>query len=505
MKTWQRAWAAFAAWSALWMGVFVAAAVKTYRWGFPLDDAWIHQTYARNLAAFGQWAYRPNLPSAGATAPLWVLLQAVGQALGTAPLVWSALLGWLTLTGVGFSVWLWWRRARPDDAPAWAWAAGLGVSGAWHLIWAALSGMETAFFAWLLLLVVLFASRGKRSNRGALAVGALVGIAAWVRPEGVLVLPWLALAWAAAVWKPPAAGKAPRPREVLGRWVALGAGFALVFAPYVGFNWHLSGHLWPNTFYAKQTEYAALLQFPLGLRLLRVSLPLFVGEGALLLPLAILGAVRAWQRRRWEAVAGGGWVLTHIFVYALRLPVAYQHGRYVLPVLPVALWLGWQGMAALWQAAATRRALWLLSRTAAATTAAAAFLFLGLGARAYAQDVAFIESEMVATARWMRQHLPPDTVVAAHDIGALGYFTNFPLVDLAGLISPQVIPVMNDEAALRAFVDASGAQVLVAFPDWYATLTEGKRVLYANPAGWGTRLGGTHMTVYCWRGSCAIL
>jgi len=169
------------------------------------------------------------------------------------------------------------------------------------------------------------------------------------------------------------------------------------------------------------------------------------------------------------------------------------------------LWLGWQGLAALWRASEGRRALWLLSRTAAAIAAVVAFLFLGLGARAYAQDVAFIESEMVETARWMNRHLPPGTVVAAHDIGALGYFTDFPLVDLAGLISPAVIPQMREEAALRHFVDASGATVLVAFPDWYATLTQGKQVLYANAAGWGTRLGGTHMTVYCWRGSCAIL
>ncbi|NTV00188.1 MAG: PEGA domain-containing protein [Methanoregulaceae archaeon] len=33
--------------------------------GFPLDDAWIHQTYARNLVKIGQWAFIPGIPSAG--------------------------------------------------------------------------------------------------------------------------------------------------------------------------------------------------------------------------------------------------------------------------------------------------------------------------------------------------------------------------------------------------------------------------------------------------------
>ena len=46
--------------------------------GFPLDDAWIHQTYARNLATLGEWSFVPGQPSAGSTAPLWSLLLSIG-------------------------------------------------------------------------------------------------------------------------------------------------------------------------------------------------------------------------------------------------------------------------------------------------------------------------------------------------------------------------------------------------------------------------------------------
>ncbi|MEZ6074072.1 MAG: hypothetical protein R3C10_28290, partial [Pirellulales bacterium] len=42
--------------------------------GFPLDDSWIHQTYARNLADFGEWSFVPGTPSAGSTAPLYSTL-----------------------------------------------------------------------------------------------------------------------------------------------------------------------------------------------------------------------------------------------------------------------------------------------------------------------------------------------------------------------------------------------------------------------------------------------
>ena len=45
--------------------------------GYPLDDAWIHQTYARNFAMRGEWAFLPGEVSAGSTSPLWTLILAL--------------------------------------------------------------------------------------------------------------------------------------------------------------------------------------------------------------------------------------------------------------------------------------------------------------------------------------------------------------------------------------------------------------------------------------------
>jgi len=56
--------------------------------GFPLDDAWIHQTFARNLALRGEWAFIPGETTAGSTAPLWSALLAVGFWLKLAPYAW---------------------------------------------------------------------------------------------------------------------------------------------------------------------------------------------------------------------------------------------------------------------------------------------------------------------------------------------------------------------------------------------------------------------------------
>ena len=72
-----------------------------YYWnGFPLDDSWIHLTYARNLAQYGEWAFQPGKPSAGSTAPLWTFLLAIGFLLKLGPYIWTYLLGGLALWSI---------------------------------------------------------------------------------------------------------------------------------------------------------------------------------------------------------------------------------------------------------------------------------------------------------------------------------------------------------------------------------------------------------------------
>ena len=51
--------------------------------------------------------------------------------------------------------------------------------------------------------------------------------------------------------------------------------------------------------------------------------------------------------------------------------------------------------------------------------------------------------------------------MAAHDVGALGYFAGRPLVDLAGLVAPDAIPYLGDPAAMAGYVRARGAEYLV--------------------------------------------
>lgn len=472
--------------AALSLGGYLLASALTYSVGFPLDDAWIHQTYARNLGLRGEWAFLPGQPSAGSTAPLWSALLAVGYPLRLAPYIWTYFLGWLLLWGVAKEAVGVFQRLTNRDGIGWV-GVGLFFVFEWHFAWMAASGMETLLLAWLAMKVAHGLATERRHYW---SLAAWIGLSTWVRPDGLTLLApvlW-GIWWDESTWKQ--------------RWGAVGklvVGGGVFVGLYLLFNYWIGGQVWPNTFFAKQAEYAVLREIPLSRRwLAQLSLPL-VGGGALLLPgfLAYIGLTV--KERRWSRIGIPLWVLGYALLYALRLPVTYQHGRYMMPAMGLYFVWGLAGSALLWEGGAETFLRRVVRRSWALALVVVTLVFYGLGARVHGIDVAFIESEMVTTARWVRDNTPPHAVVAAHDIGALGFFGERFLVDMAGLVTPEVIPFIRDEERLVAYLDARQVDYLVTFPDWYPKLVSGKLPIYVTGSTITKALGKENMAVYPWR------
>jgi hypothetical protein len=467
------------------VAIYLAASQAMFGLGFPLDDAWIHQTYARNLATRGEWAFVPDQASGGSTAPLWTGLLAIGARLGSDPRTWAYLVGTAALAGAtALAVRLFLPRAPRSEL----WVVWLGVIFAleWHLLWAAASGMEVILLVALAAVVMRLSLPAVRRP---LLVGALVGCGIWIRPDAITLglIPFLSIV-----------ASQDSPARARGEGVArLAAGAALPVLLYLLFNLRTAGTIWPSTFYAKQAEYADLRQGAYLSRLLRLAMAPLTGSGLLLLPGVVLGVVQAIRAKRWGELGPPAWAVFYLGTFAALLPVAYQHGRYQIPVLPVILVFGWQGIQ---QAASSsgRSIVRVLTRAWAAATVVVTMLFAGLGARAYALDVALIETEMVAAARWIAANTEAGSLIAAHDIGALGYFGQRAVLDMAGLADSQVIPILRDEARLAQFLTKSGASYLMTFPAWYPSLIRCARPVYLSNASFSPQQGGENMVVYAW-------
>jgi hypothetical protein len=122
--------------------------------------------------------------------------------------------------------------------------------------------------------------------------------------------------------------------------------------------------------------------------------------------------------------------------------------------------------------------------------------FFGIGANAYANDVAIIETEMVASAKWIERNTPSNSIIAAHDIGALGFYGNRKIIDLAGLISPEVIPYIRDEKQLGNYIQDSNADFLMTFPAWYPFLTSSLKSVFISHGKYSPNAGAENMVVY---------
>lgn len=477
--------------------------------GFPLDDSWIHQTYGRNLAQYGEWSFLPGVASAASTSPLYTVVLALGYTLGVDFRLWTHGLGTLALALTGMLG----ARLASQAAPGRKYlplATGLALVFAWHLSWAAASGMETMIFCLFSLLLIGLAWREleprSQQARAIILRGAIFGIAAGLatltRPEGVLLVGLIGLALLIV-----------RPNMTWRRLILWGGAavvcFGVVLAPYLIFNYQVTGGLLPNTAAAKRAESAAYLARDYLWRLGNVLTPLAAGAQLLLIPgMAAYALMLPRARRSILLALPLVWAAALILLYAATLPLEIQHGRYVIPALPGAITAGVIGMA------------WLLRRTrdsligrvfVRAAVVSAALLFLGfafvLGLRAYVQDVNIIDQEMVTAAQWIRDNLPPDDLLVVHDIGAVGYFAPRPILDIAGLINPEIVPLMHDPEGMWTLMRARGAKYLMALdnqvpggdmddPRLCPVFTTGGDV--------APRAGASNMTVYAlaWDGNC---
>lgn len=465
--------------------------------GFALDDAWIHQVYARNLGLNGEFAFFAGQPSAGSTSPLWTILLATGYLFHLNPFAFAFSLGALLLGAsavVASRLGERWLREWPlVQFPLFPVLLPLYLILEWHMAWSAVSGMEIPLF--VLLSLAVFERFYARAP--AWQTGLLCGLVTLTRPEGIVLAALVGLGIAVE----PVEGKASRSAitaavvSAAKPAVRFGSGIALIVIPYLAFNLFTSGTLLPNTFYAKNAEYAVLFQsqaFPA--RWLRLFLVPWVGAQVLLVPGALFAAAALVRLRKWRALVPLVWVLLLPALYALRLPVDYQHGRYEMPVVPYIALYGVWGTA--WLLSRVRS--WTVRATWVGSTAALLIAFWLLGANAYSTDVSIIDCEMVQTAKWTAANAAPGTVVAAHDIGALGYYYPHPFIDLAGLVSPQVIPFIRDQSRLRDYMISRGTGLAIFFPDWYPDLASDPRFVPVHTSGCeATRqAGGTNMVVY---------
>jgi len=442
--------------------------------GLPLDDAWIHARLARSLAQGRGFGFNPGEHSAASSAPLWTLLLAVPAAAGL-PFPWAAYLVGIGTTAALAAV-AYRLAARVTSDREAGLLCGLLIVGTHPFPWAGLSGMETNLAATLVLGTILAAFDGR--TRASLGFAAAAGM---VRPE-LAALPTFVLVDSLLRMRP--FSKAAALGSTLG---CAGASFA----PFL-LDRMLTGLWLPGSFQAKVGRHGVLSAVLEGrtdlvpgivvsnpsLYLVPLLAALLRDNGALLL-LAPIGFRRFLERRPGTHLP---WMIGLLLpsVMAIAAPFGgplFHEQRYIAPIVATMVVSGGIGLFALPGRLSGRG----IRRATIGVIVALSAWGTWTGMDRYAREVKNITDMQMHIGRWLRERPGGPGTIATNDIGAIGYATEAPILDLTGLASPEIIPYLRpaipaaagrgwngaSEAGLLEFLRARKPDYVVLFPSWY--------------------------------------
>lgn len=425
----------------------LAVAVGAGYAGFAIDDFFITHRYAWNLAHGHGFVFNLGERVFGTTAPgMGLLLAALSRFSGLAvPLV-------ATATTVA-ALWLTAELLLAEGADGAEGAAGTArgrviealAAGTYLLacpyLWVH-TGSETPVV--VALLVAAATAGGRRPALAGLAAGAAV----WFRPDAGLGV----AALGGLLWH-------ERRRLPWGYGVAAGATIAAGLA--AARLWF--GRFLPQTLEAKRIHVAWLPDlFSDGFRFWATALEQLrqqlTGQ-ALVLLVAVALAGHAVLLRR------GGRAARLLAIYSLALLAIYPllgvscYSWYLLPTLVASIYGA--AAAAGW---AARRISAFFGGGAAARLTAAAALAVVLGAPAAElvdRSWRSITGPHVnpryelyrQVGLWLHRHAAPTESTAYVEIGTIGYFSERPMDDLLGLITPRALPYLRRGDIAGAFLD----------------------------------------------------
>ncbi len=417
------------------------------------DDTYITLRYARNLVRGDGLVFNRGERVEGYTNFLWLVVVATAGKLGFPFVVSARFLSLLFSAGILIMSGLCGLQMAGNGMQR-GWPRALAATGA-PLLLAASSpfatwsgaGTEMPFFTFILLTGFYFLLRRSRRE----AVLTVFAIAALVRPEGIAY--YIAAAAVLAVYEPG-----------LKKTILMAVGIpVLLYVPYLAWKWSYFHSLLPNTFYAKTGP---------ALKIIRNGasyLAYFAAWYGYLLP---AGLVLAGRRILAEGKVVGGrkTILLFLFIIVNWSETVIKGGdwminfRMLLPSLPLLMIFVSSGIVSLIE---EKTAHGWRKRAAVPTIMLIAFLAALPGAVRYDN----LKMERIAVGAFARlgmklkEILPPGTSLGCGSTGAIGYYSDLPIVDILGLTEPEIARRGKIVSSQPGHMKTLGSHVLSREPD----------------------------------------
>jgi hypothetical protein len=400
--------------------------------GFNLDDSWIHLQFARTIYEGTPFEYSPGYPSTGSTSPLWSIILSSIFFFTQDPtkIVW----GTYIISAAFYSMSSFLVGYLIDDYTEnkiWGFMGIVAFVLMPRNTWLMLSGMETPVFVFILLLSVVVLDKHEMKYDPIL--GIIAGLAFLARPEGILVI--LVLIPARFIilgWKRELSWKR------LGSMLLMGGIALVIVAPWILYCISVTGYPLPDTFYAKvgpPTE-VGVEAWNIFWNSFLVEFPFIVIGAATGLTLVAKGKPHTWLL----AIS-----LTLLYRFTLPYFALINNFRYLIPVFDFFLITAVGGLSIVIKKSAGFLKIDRKIEKDVLTVGLVFFLLIFpsiphymFQASFYGNAVKNINEQQVYIGTWLKNHTPEDAVLAIHDAGAIRFFSNRVIIDMARLISPDI-------------------------------------------------------------------
>ena len=423
--------------------------------GVPLDDVYIHCRYAENLLAGNGYSFNPPTQVTADTSPLWVVLIAFGGLftlhLEVIAVLFSSL-AWLLIAPAVYRV----AKYVFNFEEVWAVVAGIiSLLGGRMLIMAP-SGMETTLASLLTLIAVEIHIRSRDTLQIRIREAVVLGLAIATRPELYLLAAIAAIDWLILLSKNKVSVKS---------FAGFSAVLTVFFAAVLSLPYMERGSL----------SYHSSVVQGAGFRLLPDVYYLLRSFGILVEMYAIIFLLGAFEVFHFPKIRARHAVLL-IFIVGLPLAQAfiapqYRHfGRYIFPIFPLCTLC----VVAFVKKSSMHSPTWLAKTFGFTITGnirkiiivLITIVMLNISFRwitNYGGAVSNINDQHLAAVAWVNANLSPNDIIAADDVGALGFFTKRNIIDLTGLVSPEMYPLQHNQQLVWKAARSKGANIFIIY------------------------------------------
>jgi len=453
--------------------------------GVPLDDSWIHFRFAENFAKEFNLTYNPGEPTPGTTSPLWVVVSALVSFISPAfmlnSVILSALFFILTCvfiykisTVIFFDGEI--MHFESEFSPLYlSLLVTLLTVMTGRLEWAAMSGMETTMFIFFTLLGIYYHIKDIHKEHISLVPSILFALATASRPEGLMLYGLYvfdAFTFSIAIkkfWK----GFA----DLAGGFII----FLIIGGGYFIFSYQITGHVLPNTFRGQGGNFNLIPNIDY----LRISFIMLLRDNPIICILYLLSF--GFYVMNLKRFFGKLRSLNLIYLWVILLPLASavfipnwrHHGRYFMPLLPLINLVAVYFLVVILNKYKNKSSLRLLHKTSVLTSLLLIFslTYYVVYGIALGKNTDNINDQQVKLAYWLQENTQKEDVLAMNDIGAITFIGKHRVIDMAGLVTPQILEyrkyrLEDNIDSMMVLIKDNNVKYLIIYDHWFTPFLE---------------------------------